>query len=102
MANRTPTTNSITVAFGVPDWSMNIRDYAAIEVHACKVVKDAPGGIASLILCEPSRSCLWPVCGGHQDGSLHSFNQYPTAKPARRFAQKLGNAYPHLKEQSDR
>ena len=102
MTNRTHTTNPVSIAFGIPDWRMNIRDYAAIEVHPCKVVKNALGGVASLAICEPSRSCLWPVCGRNQDGSLHSFDQYPTPNPARRFAQKLGEAYPHFKEQSDR
>jgi hypothetical protein len=94
-------TKAIAVTFATtPDWRWYIHRYIAIEVHPCKVVNDPKARCLTFVTCEPSRSCLWSICGRRQDGSLHSFDQYPTATPARRSAKKLVKAYPHLKAQT--
>ena len=81
-----------------PWWMMEIRRFDGLEIHPVRDLKaDDPGDETWCEPCEPEEAQFWSVYGHLVEGGVECFEDFPTEAEARAFAEKLLEAYPHLR-----
>ncbi len=104
-------TNPIKTAKDMtPRWMMEICDYDGLELHPVHDQRwdDEERGPRPFNIpddhetwcepCEEHEAHFWSVYGHLKTGGIECFEDFETETAARRFAEKLLEAYPHLRE----
>ena len=82
-----------------PSWMMLINDFVGLEIHPCKVIGHAQGS-PIVMTCKPEEASFWVVFGHYpmsaQVGGFDALENFPTEAEARKFRDRLLEAYPHL------
>ena len=91
-----------------PWWMMEIRRFDGLELHPVRDHHwdDEERGPRPFSIpdnhetwcepCEADEAHFWSVYGHFVEGGIECFEDFPTEAAARRFAEQLLAAYPHL------
>lgn len=77
----------------VPLWMKEIHRYDGLEIHPCHELADDDGSVEQ---CEPEEAQFWSVYGHLKVGGVECFEDHSTEEEARKSAQQILAAYPHL------
>ncbi len=81
-----------------PWWMMDIRRFNGLEIHPVRNLFSPQRDETCCEPCEPCEAECWSVCGHCIEGGIECFEDFSTESEARGFAEKLLNAYPHLRK----
>lgn len=91
-----------------PRWMMEILDCDGLEIHPVRDLfwnddeegtrpfQGDPHRKTCCEVCQPEKAHFWSVYGHCRTGGVECFDDFPTEAEARRFAEWLLAAYPHL------
>ena len=94
------TNNPIEAAKALtPWWMMEIRRFDGLEVHPVRELSpEAEGGPIPCEQCDPEDAHFWSVYGHCIEGGVDCLEDFPSEAQARAFAERLLEAYPHLRK----
>ena len=79
----------------IPFWMLKIHDYDGLEIHPCHEQEEDDGS-THIEQCEAEEAQFWSVYGHLKTGGIECFEDHPTEKEARKAAEQILAAYPHL------
>lgn len=79
-----------------PWWMLRIKDFDALEIHACAIIGRESTGKEIVEPCEPADADFWTVYGHYRTGGVDAFEDFATETEAAAFHDRLLSIYPHL------
>ena len=79
-----------------PHWMQNIRDFDALEIHPCAVIRHDSMANEIVEQCAPEDAHFWTVYGHLRSGGVDAFEDFATEAEALAFHDRVIAAYPHL------